>query len=990
MAEIRSTPLPQVRESTQPVQDRPAASRINIGAQVAASQYSGAEMEGLVRGLASFNSNLNEYTNYSIHKERQVNTELAASEAAAAAAKADLTSQPIEEIAGQTPPPNVPVAYGGIFKEALGRLLVDREAVRASQDWVASYNEASKNPDFDPEAFIKEQRARTLGGLTDPDLIGRMGGKVLALENQIRGEAEKRRIQKLEETATSGMLAAVEESIRPDMSPQELGAAMSSLGDAFSGLGRPRKETAAMVLGRLKWLSDKVGGNPALFDVFEQVDPKTKQSFLTLNPELAGAVLAAREHASQLSKRTLQESSMKDRLQTLATFEDRVMSAPESITLADITENMGPGKAFGDANAAASFYHRVKVEQGKRAADAGLAAAVDAGTLGFYDPADQKKALNARYGGGMQQMWAAAASGDTAAATEMAKVLLQAHGSSGASVTLDSVEKLIQAHTSNLPTGEPTAGFKTAAALYQALSGAPAMREKYFKGDVETMMRTYAQATAGATDPDTGNAYQAALRSVSPESKARQEAFAKTEDFKKLVKDAHKEVVGTGWFTSIKNNTDVEVQAGAAIRDYMATTPGATKEGAKEFAKRWVANNYVIDETSGIAIKVPEGKADDLSKEAISAYTKQVSERFRLGDRNDGEWSVMLIPDGNNGTFRTVLARDGHPERTVDTVRIDALRDAQRASKFLSKDEAQLIRNLEDKARAGTLDPAEVEAGWNTVAKAKMLRGISPEAVRTIEQMQLKTVKANLDGIPRLDLGTPDMGGVNLNLKRGTTVDNKLTADIALKLANSPVAAGGSPAAGLAASLIAVGEGVVLKATPDPNPKAGKNIGMGYNLNANAKTVRADLAKAGVSPDRIEGVIEGTYQLTPEQAMRLTMVTIPRYEKLARDVAEKTAPGLWSRMPQHQQAVMIDVAWQTGNPDQFRKAWAAAASGDNEAFQRETKVFYENAKGERVEDTRRGKLRAYMLNGSAQWNTAVQQYGGYPSKPMDLAALNQK
>jgi hypothetical protein len=76
----------------------------------------------------------------------------------------------------------------------------------------------------------------------------------------------------------------------------------------------------------------------------------------------------------------------------------------------------------------------------------------------------------------------------------------------------------------------------------------------------------------------------------------------------------------------------------------------------------------------------------------------------------------------------------------------------------------------------------------------------------------------------------------------------------------------------------------------------------------------------------------GKASLTPDQAKRLIEVAAPRYEESARKSAEATAPGLWTRMTASQRAVMVDIAYQVGDPTQFKKAWAALAAGKTQEF----------------------------------------------------------
>jgi len=195
---------------------------------------------------------------------------------------------------------------------------------------------------------------------------------------------------------------------------------------------------------------------------------------------------------------------------------------------------------------------------------------------------------------------------------------------------------------------------------------------------------------------------------------------------------------------------------------------------------------------------------------------------------------------------------------------------------------------------------------------------------------------------------------------------------------------------GLASSLITMGEGVVKQAYDDPASGAGRNIGAGYNLKANAANAPADLKRAGVPEGSIQGVIDGKFQMTTEQVQRLTQVSLGRYESMTRDTAEKTSPGLWAKMSPQQKAVMIDVAYQVGSTDQFRKAWTALASGDAKGFAENANTTYVNQAGVRVTDTRRNSLRAAMLQGSSTWDATISKYGSLPSNALEVAALNRK
>lgn len=234
--------------------------------------------------------------------------------------------------------------------------------------------------------------------------------------------------------------------------------------------------------------------------------------------------------------------------------------------------------------------------------------------------------------------------------------------------------------------------------------------------------------------------------------------------------------------------------------------------------------------------------------------------------------------------------------------------------------------------------------------------------------------------------------GVSTIKQRGNAlVDTKSTASLARQFAaTSPADRVDSDKYGrsLAASLITMGEGVVTHAYDDPAQGAGRNIGTGYNLKANAENAASDLRRAGVPSGSVQGVIDGTLQMTSDQVSRLTQLSIQKYEAIAKDTAEKSAPGLWAKMTAPQKAVMMDVAYQVGSVDKFRNAWKALASGDTTAFEANVATTYVNKSGERVTDKRRTSLRASMLAGSSTWDATVNKYGSYPSTALDVASLN--
>jgi GH24 family phage-related lysozyme (muramidase) len=122
----------------------------------------------------------------------------------------------------------------------------------------------------------------------------------------------------------------------------------------------------------------------------------------------------------------------------------------------------------------------------------------------------------------------------------------------------------------------------------------------------------------------------------------------------------------------------------------------------------------------------------------------------------------------------------------------------------------------------------------------------------------------------------------------------------------------------------------------------------------------------------VADVQAGKASLTPDQVKALTKLTVKRFEPQVINAANAAKPGLWDTLTPQQKAVMLDVAYQTGDPGSYTKAWAALAAGDNKAFQAELKTSFTNQKGERVEDTRALDLRSSLLLGPSAWKARLQ------------------
>jgi GH24 family phage-related lysozyme (muramidase) len=301
-------------------------------------------------------------------------------------------------------------------------------------------------------------------------------------------------------------------------------------------------------------------------------------------------------------------------------------------------------------------------------------------------------------------------------------------------------------------------------------------------------------------------------------------------------------------------------------------------------------------------------------------------------------------------------------DKLVKQVDAGQLQRAYFIAKNLQKPEAEALNSALLAAREGkpvTVDPLLIEKG-------KSSGFLTGDHVRALTEARMRDTFAPHQGTQAFTL-QPPTGNNTLAPK----MDKETTVGQALDFAFSN-SLGVANHMDLAASLVTAREGVVLSAYNDPAKGAGMNIGAGYNLKGNAKTVDADLRSIGVPAERLADVKEGRAALTGDQVKALTKLTLKRVEPEVIKTAERTKPGLWASLTAQQKAVMLDVAYQTGDASQYTKGWAALAAGNGEAFKAELKTYYTNRKGERVEDARALDLRSTLLQGPSAWKARLK------------------
>lgn len=1004
MSDLRISPLPQVASKRSPVLDQASTQRHDYGfGTPAATGPVDTEMAGLVKGLASLNPALEGYG----QEQAQTQALDARQVAIANGLRMQMEGISEKELLGQPLPSSIHPAFDNAYRSGLKSVLGDRAASSIKDTMAREYALEKDKPEFDLGTFLNDSRSKHMAGFMDPEMSAKVGHGVSQIEVAIRSDVEKKRMVRQAEMVDASFTQVVRDKLDPRGTPDALYETYQNdiLPEAMR-LNKSPKDAAKFLFTRIEEMSNKLGGSPELFDVFDKKD-SAGMALSSRNPELSGAIDGARKAAKHMLESKLIQDGQENRFKDFIALDAMRDANPASITPAMLSPRIGKFELFPTAEAAHSYLRHAQAETQQRLGLESLREHWDGNNMSRLPPKEQQDVMEAYMGPAMNGLFKVAAGGQPEEVASLAHKLIKEASTRNVSVPIPAMERFIDTLSTTIQNkAGPDAGFLAKAQLYKQLSISPAIQAMYFKGDTADLMETFTKQTAtGGSDPKA--AYSAAYESVSKESKAAAVLYAKTPEFAKASKAAVDKVIGSSmlpqWLfgSGRPGNPDaVNADASAAMLGYLRTHPAATHEQVNAFAKSYVADNWIHDETSGAAIKVPTAFANPTTQENLSEFSKRILKQGRLTELQ-GDWRVEYRPKGTEGDIDVVLTNGAGSMTPLARTTLGAINQQFFNEKHIDHSvvapggvpsEGMKLTELKRQLDSGQVDPTFIAANQPLIAKARILKALRPPDMAKLDQMQDEQNFKQLRGVPKMSLGTPDNSSLSNIKQRGSAVvDTKATASLAKQFAATSQADrldSDKHGRALAASLVTVGEGVVTHAYDDPAQGAGRNIGTGYNLKANAENAPADLRRAGVPAGSVQGVLEGTLQMTSDQVSRLTQVSIQKYAEIAKGTAEKSAPGLWARMTAPQKAVMIDLAYQVGSVDKYKNAWKALAAGDEAGFAANAVTTYVNRAGERVVDKRRNSLRASMLAGSSTWDATVNKYGSYPSTALDVASLN--
>jgi GH24 family phage-related lysozyme (muramidase) len=966
---------PQVNTQSNPQLTQVVARQQNYGVP----QQRDSELGQLSRALGQFNPVLEQYGQV----ENAINETSAEKAGSDAALRSESTSTSVLD---QPVPASVPPAYADSYKNALKMGIAQRHTTDTINDAVSQYNDLKGHEDFDPQSWLDEQRHSLLSGLPDKDMAAVGSQQWDKFEGMIHGDMEKVRGKRLDDIATA-TVSSLNGKLTADMTPGEVHDEILHINDQGMSLGRhSRKELFAYNLSKVQQLSTDAGGQPELFDALTNYKDSEGMTLADRNPEQVDNIAKYRAAAAAAREKGIEERAKPAAAAMRMDLETALKTDPASLLTPGFLINR-IGKVGGlTADESVSYWSRAlsAVEEKTK----GQIAMTDyANGQGYLHPVEEQKKVMTQVTQPLVDALGSAIRGEGQYdPTAVAAQLVNAHVKAGVNVPADVIKNLFDVVGKTPPAAgaAPDAKFTTMAKLFAAMP--PQFQEMYVTDeDSRKVLRNYQSSVAGGAEP--AAAMQNAYAIVSPEAKAREADFKKSPEFATLKANAARNVQGS-WgrlgfqvFNTYPSNANyMGAAAGVEATSFMQANPSSSDSDVENHIKSWASSNYVLDRTTGEATKVPQQLGGQGAQEAITAYTAKITKDMRLDDRNDGKWSVRMVPSPqNDGQYSTYLTFNGEISSLVGSTSLPQLLQTQRESKLMTEDDRAGMAEIIHGLQTNTLTADMLQTKAPLIAKAKLLHVLDLPQQQKLDAVRNTTMINAIQDLPKMDMGgSPSSSNLQLPATAdGSKIDHSLTSQVATQLW------GYGGYLNQAASLVTMGEGVALKAYHDPNPDAGMNIGMGYNLNANKATVDADLRRAKVPDERIEDVKAGRVSLTTDQAQRLLMVSLPRYESTAKSAVEDTAPGLWTKMQDRQKAALIDVAWQTGNPAQFKTALHALLNGDQQGFSDAIRVTYKGKDGERHDDSRRNNLRASMLAGDAQWVGVLGAMGNIPSNKLE-------
>jgi len=824
----------------------------------------------------------------------------------------------------------------------------DTQAQTSADAARTEYDTAKNDPSFNPDEFLQKHAAKDLEGITNPTAIASYMDTFGPLSTQIKNHFQQHQQALLHEqrnsdfsSSVSGMVAQLTDPSRIDKIDGS--AFLTARENLFStygvgkpgvpGMGMTNKEMNTAMLASFESASMKAGGNPNSFDIFYQPDPVTGKSPVEMDTDLGVKVETARHQATFLYDSKMQKGTMMQRGDDEATFMDNVRAGKwSSVTDEQLQSYRGEHGWLHDANAYNSARNHRDTELAKASLGEHLNDLSNRGNLSAAKPEHQKDQLTRLTQPESQVVYSTIDQPGNAAADAIASTI-KINSNSGSSEVVPWLKQLTSTVSNMAPDpnskdAKPTARFLNLAGAYQAMKNAPngSMVGQYFAdADSVAIMDNFQWRKADGQDDAT--AYREAFRMNSAENKAKSAEFLGSTAGAALVKSSvTNAITGVGvqdgdWRPNMLRTTGWslpfigQVMQGSIPPDQSAITAGATIEAGnyikstgiadpklvEEHLTAWARSNFVHDATTNTVVRIPPGKASAEVSNAISSYT---ADRAVEGYTNEKGVKVVgritLDHLGGNNYAEVIHPATGNPYRIFPDTSLEIIENKFKMKSQLSASERDTYATLQNKVANGGLTAQDLADNSAIIKKLDTLNLWNGAAAT--QTQELRTTAGR-------EVGAMMKRAKELGLSpRPISNDISAIPDLGAK---RPIAASLMKQGDQGAALTVMGEGVALKVytAPEGNP----TIGIGYNMTANASTIKEDFRKSGIVASA-EDIQLGKASISQEQAVRLYKVVQPRYEALAKGAYDgHFKAGEYDKLSPVEKAVLTDIAYQSGS-----------------------------------------------------------------------------
>jgi GH24 family phage-related lysozyme (muramidase) len=970
--------------------DAPVSKAPSVGTQVVAQPLdtfvappADNEFTQLAKGLASFHAPLAQLQERQSAKDTQV----AEQEALAAAAR---EPDPGLVADNPEPPPSnvVPPAFADHYAEFYKRGIGRRLALREHDAYLDSFTAEFQKDGFNKQQFDSQWRSRVGAAFRDPILSTEVLGALDKAQSAAASEMtvwQQKRLMEDRQSSLAASLASIDENTPAPLAMQQF----QKLSEEHKGRGGTRAEATLALFDHLAGLSTKLGGRPDVFAVFDQDVPGLGKKLVDLVPGMKDKVASEQHQAEKQLDQTIHNTTFATR----AEQSDLINKYTQDGTYARMGEDAAAQhlKQYVGKNGALSVEQYVSTMHAIRQQIAGQqdqATALAAFTSGGAALLDKKLAQqtfkmlwdapDASGGSIRQRLFASISDPKQAQLFDPAvTAVINMHDKAGAYMPDETLKNMIDATVLQVPKEG-----SDVSPQFQGLSRLAAELERrskplfnaYFDDKARAVFSAYNRLTVeGQVSSKT--AYAQAFASVDPDNRKAADELRSDPTVRATLRDDVRSATrglfapGSGAWSprfwigmgALGFRPDTGAMEDSAVNEgynFKLYNPHASTDDVAAHVKQWTESNWFFEPKTSTYVQVPPAYNNPDGQEAISNYMDIVR-------GNNPDMKPRLVSKGN-GVYDLFFYPRGIPEKAADDVHLEQLVTLRNAQKTFSPAEAEQFGTVRKLLESGKATVDDLRGAEPLIAKARAA-GVLPQAMQR-KADELSAQAAQSKSLTTLEpaLHTA-VGRAQFNAAAAVRPNGSLTAPTAQQFANT---------GDLAGALATMGEGVRTQVYRDD---AGHmTIGIGYNLGANAKTITEDFRKAGIPVDQIDAIKAGQRQITIDQAMRLYQTVKPRYESIAQKAVEGRYPGEWPKLADNVKAVLTDLAYQTGNVDQFKVGLDNLFKGDLSGTGLETK-YRKRGSTEYTTDQRRHTLRTAMLSSTTLFQSLLSHAAKQPA-----------